>query len=55
MGSKICFGYWAECPEGCTRKERLKSCNDAENCFDDWYKSGGRLGLEGLMASGKLQ
>ena len=50
--TSLCFGWWAECPRGCHRDEPEESqekCFVWRICFDDWFKSGGRLGLQDII------
>ncbi len=51
-----CFGYAAECPEHISfyYKENMDRCFLAEICYRSWIKSGGRLGLEGIIKSGEI-
>lgn len=50
-----CFGYSAECPEHISfyYKENMDKCFLSEICYKSWIKSGGRLGLEGIIKYGE--
>ena len=54
--NSLCYGFWAECPKGCsmyTPDKNQEKCFVWRICNKDWIDSGGRLGLFDIINSEK--